>query len=269
MTDRQQTFGDIVGMDSNVPTRPHADDWVECSDGSVRREAEVFYDCRDNAHGTEEDRHEADATIVTEVLDGVAKWAEEYCTENTDYADGYAHVLCECSHEWPQHVKEWIEDSHCLDYDDCIDELVTAVCEELDADDAEATYNGSDYGGYSGEGCCLDGFKIEEYEEQIDISCHDELQELHNQARLDDVLDDVKDYEFYLHRSRRREKNECTGYYEDVGRKTYMPYEHNAKHPTFEITVGISGGWDFVVSKERMDEAVAIAITELCRRKDG
>lgn len=255
----QRTFENF-GLDPIVPSRPHPDDTFECSDGVHRKEHELFRDCKDGAHGSEDERHEADVAIVQELLDGVAAWSVQYCTENTDYADGYAHIIDECSHEWPKRVEDWLDDTHHGGFDDCGD-LVNAICDELDSGDTEAIYNSNDYRCYDGTGCCLDSFKIDEYEEQIDINAHPELKELHEQSRLDDVLDDVDSYEFYLSRSKRREKGD-DGKYRDVGRDTY---DHGSKYPTLEIYTNPSGGWDFVVPETRMKEALAEAICAICR----
>jgi hypothetical protein len=262
MTEKQATiFGALE------PVAPHRDDVVECSDGSDCSREEALADCRGEYHRTDEERHDADVTIVEEVLDEAVKWADDYCTGNSDYPDGYFGIVDELSHEWPDRVEEWVRNEWGDYYgrtelDDCIGEVVKMVCAELDADfHCEPEYNGSDYSGYSGDGCCLWGFKIEENEEQIGVLDSPELSVLHEQRRLDDVLDSVN-CDAYVSRSQRREKNEETGYYENVGRQTYMPYPHNEEYPTFEIYHGVSGGWDFVVSAEDMNRLLSNAILE-------
>ena len=57
-----------------------------------------FFDYNGCAHSNDEDRHDADVTIVSDFLDGVAKWSCEYATENTDYTGGYDHMIDEDSH---------------------------------------------------------------------------------------------------------------------------------------------------------------------------
>ncbi len=271
--ERQKTFGDTVGMAQDVPTQSHRDDWVECSDGSVRRNEDVLRDCRDNAHGSEEAQHEADVEIVTEVLNAVNEQVTEYCTENSDYADAYSHIISEVSHEWPDRVKDWVKNNYhdrmgYGRFDDCLDKLVDAMCEHLDgAWDCEAEYSANEYADYSGPGGCLWGTDIGEEEEQIDISCFDELQELHNQGRLDDVLDDVN-CDAYVSRSKRRVKNEETGYYEEVGRKTYLSGINPDVCPCLMIYHSPGGRWDWIVSVDRMDELVALAIIDLVRKAD-
>jgi len=262
MTDKQAT---IFG--TKVPTVHLPDDIVECADGSECRYGDALADCRGELHSSEEARHDADVAIVTEVLDGYAEWAEEYCTGNSDYPDCYAYVVQERRHDWDGRVKEWIEGEYgdiagYTPFEGYIDEVVAKVCDELDAGfDCEPEYTRDSYGAYSGSGCCLDSFDIGEHEDQVDINGCDELKALHDDGRLDDILDDYNG-ETYVSRSRRRVKNEETGYYECVGRETYMPYEHDAKHPCFCIYTNISGQWYWVVDAERMAELVCAAILE-------
>jgi hypothetical protein len=250
-----------------VPTVRLADDIVECVDGSECRHGDTYYDCEGEAHNSDEDKHDRDVEVVSDILDAHGKWAEEYCTENTDYADGYSHIVDEGRHNWTGcdgPVHEWVEDEYrdIVDFDDCIKEIVEKVCEELDGNfDCEAEYTRSDYDAYSGPGCCLGSFDIGEHEEQIDINENDVLRVLHEEGGLDDVLDDVN-CDVYVNRDRRREKNEETGRYEYVGRKTYMPYDHHREHPDLLIYINISGQWQFVVDADRMGELVCEALLE-------
>jgi len=291
MQDMQKMFDGSL-----TPIAPHVSDVVVCSDGSECPRLEAFVDCVNEYHRTEEERHEADVAIVSDMLDGEYKWCEEYCTENTDYADGYFGCVSEGSHNWDGPVKEWIRDNWDditgdADLADCIEgELTAMVCNELSANfDCEPEFCRSEYSAYSGDGCCLDGFAIGEYETQVDINGHPALQVLHDAGRLDIILDDVN-CDLYVSRSRRREKVKCRNCdepigsahragcklnadngsdvseddcnYENVGRETYMPYERDSKHPNFLGSANISGRWDFVVSAERMEELLCEAIVE-------
>jgi len=250
---------------SLVPTAPHNDDVVVCSDDSECRHGDAIFDCAGGAHRNEEDRHDREVTIVSDLLDTFGKWAEEYCTENTDYADGYDCIISENQHEWIAHVREWIENEHGdiyghTDFDDYVEEIVEKVCDGLDdSSDYEPEYAYSDYSAYSGDGCCLGSFGIGEFEDQIEINGQDVLAALHERGDLDDVLDDVN-CDVYVNRRRQREKNEETGRYEYVGRETYMPYEHNSEHPDLLIYTNISGQWQFVVPADRMEELVCDAL---------
>lgn len=247
---------------SYAPVAPHRDDIVECSDGALRARHEALFDCRGGAHGDDEARHEADVAIVTEVLDGVVKWSEDYHTGNGDYPEAYAYIVHECSHDWASRIEEWIQDSYgdrCghTDFDDRMAELVSFVCDRIAAHDSfECEYDRSDYSAYSGKGCCLYSLDIGECEEQVDINYHAELKALHDCGALDDVLDDYRG-EGYVSRSRRRVRNDATGRYEQVGRETYMPYEHDADHPTLLVYTMPGGQWHYVVSKDCMDEMIA------------
>ena len=238
MAEQQRTFGDKVGMEPVVQTARLPLDLVECSDGTLRHHEDVHYDCRDNPHGTEEDRHEADVEIVTEVLDQVGKHVTEYCTENTDYADMYSHIIDEVSHDWPDRVKEWLGD----EYGDNTDALVESICDGLQGSfDAEPEYSANEYAAYSGDGCCLWGTDIGEHEEQIDISCFDDLQELNSRGDLNDALDDVN----------------CDVYVGSRVRKG---------DNTFEVYLNPGGRWDWVVSNERMNELLTAAIIDVAGR---
>ena len=252
---------------SLVPTARLVTDVVECVDGSECRHGDAYYDCKGEAHCTDEDKHERDVEVVSDFLDGCGKWAEEYCTENSDYADGYSYIVNERRHDWARLVREWVENEYGdsmghTDFDDYIEKIVEKVCEELDGDfDCEVEYDRNEYSAYSGDGCCLDSFDIGEFEDQIEINEWEALRVLHEDGSLDDVLDDVN-CDVCVSRSRRREKNEETGHYENVGRETYMPYEHRSEHPDLLVYTSISGQWQFVVDADRMDELVCEALLE-------
>ena len=258
--EKQKTFGPVVGMEPEVPVGTHASDMVVCSDNTEMLILDAFKDCRGNYHSTSDDRHDADVAIVTEILENVDKWVTEYTTENTDYADGYSHCVDERSHNWGDLFEDWIKENR-DDYDDYDDyaTIITKMVENADSDDCEPEYNRNEYASYSGDGCCVDSYAIGEYEEQIDINEFPELKALHDELRLDDILDDVN-CDAYVSRSYRREKNEKTGHYENVGRETYMPYEHNANHPTFETYHTPGGRWDWVICADRMNELFEEAI---------
>lgn len=284
-----------------VPTRKHYDDQVECSDGMIVSHGEAFYDCKDHPHNTEEDRNAADVAIVTEFLDGVDGWVTDYTTGNTDYADGYAHIIDEISHDWKDRVDEWIDEDD-SDYADIIEDAYNAGeldfdfssddGDEFDSDeyirnvlckpsadsvkewvferlegsfDCEPEFSHNEYSCYSGSGCCLASFEIGEYEEQLSIADHPVLKELHDCGRLDDILDDVSS-DAYVSRSHRREKNKETGYYENVGRETYDPY--GSDYPDVMTYHNPGGQWHWVVSGERMEELIREAIVDLTDGND-
>ncbi len=225
----------------------------------------MFNDCRGNTHNTNEERHGTDVEIVTEVLMGVSKWVHKYTTENGDYPDGYDYIIDEMSHDWAKKAKDYVLSAFedCNNYDEFAessDKIVEDVCGSLQGSfHCEPEYTSSDYACYSGPGLCLYQFDIGEYEEQVDISQFDELQTLHDAGILDDILDDVN-CDCYVSRQCRREKNEKTGKYENVGRETYRPYKHNDKYPCL-ITYHMPGGqWMWVVPKECIDDLIQEAI---------
>lgn len=264
----QRTFGTAVGLASVVPVMKHTYDQIECSDGIIRKHYDIYYDSRDNAHGTAEECHKADVAIVTEVLMQEDEWITAYTTDgddNTDYADGYAFIVNEVRDTWPDPVKNWIQDNYdfTMEVDD---ELTSHICEALDGDtDCEPEFNSAEFRAYCGPGCCLWGTDIGEYENQIEIANHKEFQALHDQRRLDDILDDVN-CDVFIHRSRKRVHVKETDRYEYTGRETYDP---DARWPDLLACHDPGGRWDFVVSADRMRRLYRAALVDYLRKTDS
>lgn len=244
---------------SLVPTRPHPDDDAVCSDGTECKRRDAFFDARGCAHRTDEERFDADVAIVQEILEEREKASEAYYTENGDYADSASYIVSECREDGVKAVKEWLSEEYyeLFDYgefNDFLEDMVAHVCEEIYSwGDYEPEYSYNEYDCYSGDGCCLYSLEVGECEEQVDIASCEELQALHDSGELDDILDEL-DREFCIGRSQRRVKNEDTGYYENVGRETYDPYDSD--HPDIMIYTMPGGQWHYVVSAERMEELV-------------
>jgi hypothetical protein len=255
--EKQRTFGDIVGMDLAVATARLRSDWIECSDGTVRMHEDVLYDCRDNPHSCEDDQFDANVEIVTEILDNGDAWVCEYC-ESEDYGGEYAFCVDEGA-DYRDCIKDWCE-SH---LDNVSDSLVNAIYERARSDDCDAEYQRSEYAAWSGSGCCVWSFSIDEYEQQTDINYIPELKELHGLGELDDVLDEYNG-NCGVWRSKRREKNEETGRYEEVGRETY----DGGNCPFLTTYHNPGGAWHFVISDNRMRELASEAIVNLCSRTD-
>jgi hypothetical protein len=258
--EKQLTFGDIVGMDSAVATARLRNDWIECSDGTVRVHEDVLYDCRDNPHSNEDDQFDANVEIVTEILDNGNAWVCEYC-ESDDYGGDYAFCVDENYHKDYEHVvEEWCRNN----LDNWSDDIVRDVCEKISSWDCDAEYQSSEYAAWSGSGCCVWSFSIGEYEQQTGINDIPEFKELHSLGDLDDILDEYNG-DCCVHRSKRREKNEETGRYEDVGRETY---DDGSDYPCLMTYHNPGGAWHFVISDDRMNELVSEAIVNLCSRAD-
>jgi len=225
----------------------------------------MFNDCRGNAHDTNQERHDADVTIVEEILSNVSECVNDYTTGNSDYGDGYYHIVDELASNWAKDAEDYVRSAfeRCDDYDDnsdVSDTIVEDVCSTLQGSfDSEPEYNPGEYAVYSGPGLCLAQFPIGEYEEQVEIGGFKELQALHDASILDDILDDVN-CSCYVLRQCRRKKNEKTGVYEDVGRETYganrdQPYLMTYHHP--------GGQWIWVIPKERIDDLIQDAIGDI------
>lgn len=262
--ERQSTFGQPVGMEPTVPVGSHPNDLIECSDGSQIPRRDAFTDSKGCAH-SDEARHKADVTIVADILMCHDEWVSDHCGEHGDYADSYGYIVDDASHDWPQYVKQWIQDN--FDFTLEIDnELTEFICEALDGSfDCEPEYNDCEYAVYSGDGCCLWGFDIGEYENQIEISSHDELQVLHDKGILNDIIDDVC-CDVSVWRWHHREKNEETGRYENVGRTTYDTWSGDC--PCLMTYHYPGGRWDWIVSYERMRELYIDAIINHLRKLD-
>ncbi len=264
----QQTFGPAVGMAPVVPVAKRTYDQRTCSDGITRMHDDVFYDSRDNAHGTAEERHEADVAIVTAILMQEDEWVKEYTNGqcgNTDFIDGYRYIIEETDDVWPGRVEEWIQDNynHTLEVDE---ELTSRICDALNGlEDCEPEFNEREFRVYSGDGCCLNGWSIEEYENQIEIAGHSELKALHDQRRLDDILDDVN-CDVGVHRRRKWVFVKDTGRYEYTGRKTYDP---DSRWPDLLAYHNPGGRWDWVVSVDSMRRLYHASLVDYLRCIDS
>ncbi len=241
-----------------VPNAPHPDDRMECSDNTYIRRGDAFVDCTGTAHRDEEDCLEGNVDFVTELLDARAESACDYA-EHEDYGVGYSHVVKETHNEWKDRVKEWIVDSGIGQFDwDDYPELLSWVTETVwqklyDFDNWDAIHEESDYAAYYGKGCCLASWEVGELEEQISLSDHPGLAELHDKGELEALLE-VYNGELYISRNDHFDKET----------KTRVPDGYVSKGPCPDILgyVNPGGQWQFVVDAENMADALDEAITE-------
>ena len=261
----QRTFGEIVGMDPIVPASKLPGDLIMFDDGIERERCEGFADCRDVYYPTEEECFDSNVAIVEDILTQWIACADEYATENTDYADGYAHIIDENSFAFGENVKEWI----CDNYPDMSDKMLNSVCDEIaermSSMDCEAEYSANEYSGYSGKGLCLGSFDIGECEEQISINDIPEFKELHAQGILKDILAKL-DHDFCFYKRDIRVKNESTGYYEVVGREYYS---EKSDYPDILLYRSPGGRWDFVVDADTVHDMVREAIANYFEDADN
>lgn len=260
----QRTFGEIVGMEPVVPVSPHVDDIVVTEDGIYAARCDSYADCRGNYHSSDDDRNEADVEIVTEILNNRDEWIREYTTGNDDYADMYAHVMCEDRASVAHHIREWFDDGDIVDMvdglindghielpddtdswdyaEELVDSLSMNQLSDAMIDDCidmmGYEYEGSEYAAYFGEGICLGSFAIDEYENQIDLTLSDELLELHDQGKLADIVACV----------------DCECHVNMDG------YSKDAKYPCIYTYHYPGGQWQFIVDYET---AYDIAIEKL------
>jgi hypothetical protein len=240
-----------------VPVGPHPDDEVVCSDGTVCRRSDALLDCRGGMHSCDEDRCEENANIVAELLDSIYAWTVEH-VESDDYGDNYHYLVGESHHNWSYGISEWF-DGHWFgrsisnDLRDVIEDAVGHAI--YDSSNWEMQYDSNEYAAYSGSGCCLDSFGIGEYEEQIDLSCYDELLALHESGDLEDALDEYNG-DLYIRRNHERT--------DDGWKET--TYVHHG-----DCIYGYSspgGQWRGVVSNDEMIETLNHVIIEYCRHAD-
>jgi hypothetical protein len=244
------------------PVGSHPDDLVFVSDGTVRRLEDALADCKGGLHGDEDTRDEADAEIVKDIVDALCKGADEY-TEHEDYGNGYAYIACEVSHDWPKRIEAWICEGGADYYgrskwDGGIGKALAAIiAENADEFDIEAEHSRNEYEAYDGEGCCLYSLDIGECEEQVDITCFDELIELDGSGGLERALEDYNG-DAYLcvndHYDREKKRRVRDGY---------------VRHSTFSFVTSPGGQWHYIVSKERMNELLCAAIISYCEDVDG
>jgi len=193
---------------------------------------------------------------LNDYLDSVGEWAEDYVFDNSDYADSYYTLVCEDQIIWRDRIEEWV----CEEYPHLSKEFARRVWENCDPGyDSEAETHRCEYAGYSGKGCCIGSFAIGEYHDQYDFSGDTVLDELHDSGELDDYLDHYNG-DVYVNRDRRREKNEETGRWEYVGRKTYGP---DRPHATLDLITHVGGQVRFVISEERMRELITETILQV------
>ncbi len=240
-----------------VPTAPHPDDRMECSDDTCNRRGDAFIDCTGNAHRDEDACHEGNVEFVTETLDARAKSACDYATHE-DYGDGCSFLVKDLVVEWKARVKEWIiDDGVDTDWDD-YPELLAWVTETIwqkiyDFGNWDAVYESSDYAAYYGDGCCLVSWEIGELEEQISLSEHPGLAELHNRGELEALLEEYNGELSISHNDR---------YDKELGRRVPAGYVSEGKYPDIMGYVNPGGQWHYVVSEENMADALEEALRE-------
>jgi len=192
-----------------------------------------------------------EVAIVRDILNATLKQDEEYCNDNVDHADGYAHIIDEIGRTgYEDAVEEWVcnnIDDYSLS-EDCVTRGIDSICDGLDSSDADADNSGGPNGA-----CCIYRFENGEQEVQIDVFGNPDLKEFHDRRVLDDILDQL-DREFCISRSYPRVYSHCTNRYEEVGRKTYHHTAGSDYHPTFEVYHNPGGSWGFYVDAERMQD---------------
>lgn len=229
-----------------VPVGPHRDDIIETEDGEFIRYGDIEYvDCKGRVYRNEDERDEADADIVAEILDAHSEWIDEYVASE-DYGAEYIYCVCEDSgYKWKDPVSDWLSEN--ADYDgELFDSLVEGILYKLDEFDLELHYSLSDYYSDHNFAVCVDSFGVGEYESQIDVNGCPEFEQLADEGRLADALG-------------RYNGDLCINY---EGR------DLTGRYPCF-YGYGGCGSWAYGFSQETMEAALCAAIIDYCERKDG
>jgi hypothetical protein len=193
----QHTFGAVVGLDPIVPVATLPDDLVECADtNDLLRYEDCLFSGDGTAFAGSEARDEHDEAALRTFFEGVIEWSDDYYS-NGDGADSYAHLVTEDGAYMREQVKEWVITTY-GGVDNWPDRMIDDFCEAL-ADQMEFSVTHGCFGS-SDFDLTFDSFDVGEQEEQIDLSCYELLAELHDQGRLEGLLEEIES-EFCLNRN--------------------------------------------------------------------
>jgi hypothetical protein len=181
-----------MGLDPTIAIAPHPEDLVLCADTGkwVRRT-----DCLESANGKyfndEEELERCDEDAVKEYFDGVVEWSDEYHASD-DCASSYVHLLSENPVQRRDNIRYALEDLD--EYDDSVeltDEFLNGMIDALD-DCIDFTCTSGCFGS-SNQDVVFDSFDVGEVEEQIDINEVPLLAALHDEGKLEGILDALGD----------------------------------------------------------------------------
>ncbi len=195
MSEQQQTFGDVMGMDPMMPTRHHPNDMIVCEDTSDSvRYADCHFAADDTAFEDRDERDEYDLEALRAFFEGLVEWSDEY-RGSQDCADDYAFLVSENPGCMLDNVKEWID----YNYDDhrnfdarMIDDICTDLVGYTEMKISHGCFGSSDHA------VTFDSFDCGEVEEQIEVSGHDLLIALHGRGDLEGMLGELEG-EFCIH----------------------------------------------------------------------
>ena len=237
---------------SLTPSAPHGDDIIEGPDGPVARR-DGFRAATGAVYSTEEERDEAEAEAVAELLNDIEASICDY-TQNEDYAEPF--VCCAFEGYLDDCLQRWYEADPA--FEGLPAEVKAALLAEVDIYTwaVELEYSHSEYAPYRGPGCEIFSAEVGEVEEQIDIACYPLLERLHEVGCLNQAL---AGYGGDLYLSERQERDE-NGYYRGTG-----DYVH---HGCLMGYTNPGGRWHVIVPPEDMEEALVAAVIAYCRKVD-
>lgn len=230
----QRTFeGDAV------PTKRHPADLVVTVEGETLLHRDVKYDCRGGAHCDEDARDEADAEIVKEIIDDIEMACTDYATSD-EYAEGYFYLIDEGSAPF-ERIAEWLLDNDLASNNEAND-LATQLYSDVESN-ITVHHQQSEYASYAGQGVCLYSLEIGECEEQVDICSFPEFERLHKSGGLEQAIARYHGDAYpYAHTHYENRKHVRKGY---------------VRGNCFTLICSPGGCWHYVVSTERLKEALA------------
>ncbi len=189
-TVKQRTFGEVVGLDPTVSTRPHPYDEVVCEDTG---ESGALRDCIIAADGTafadESGRFDHDVESVRSILESHIEWDDEY-RKSDDCADGYRFLVGEDSSTLAGHLTEWADNHTDSDSDDYPLEMRESVCRDMLEQMEVKVLQG--YTTCGAPDIILGDYECGESEVQVDVPDVGFLTALADRGELEGILEELE-----------------------------------------------------------------------------
>jgi hypothetical protein len=191
----QTTFPNM-GLDPVMPIAPHPNDLVICEDtGKYKRRADCLHSPDGTHFDDDEELAEHNEDAVDEFLNGVIEWSDEYHASE-ECGGQYGYLLGENPVQMRDNIRYALEEL--TDRIDFTDEFLNDMIDDLD-DCIDFTCTSSCFGS-SNQDVVFDSFDCGEVEEQIDINDVPLLAALHDEGKLEGILESL-DREFCFGRT--------------------------------------------------------------------
>ncbi len=185
----QRTFGETVGLDPVVPTRPHPNDIVECLDtGEDKLRRDCIFAADGAAFADESERFEHEVCLVRQYLEGCIKWDDEF-RRSDDCMSEYHFIVGEDSSTLAEALTLWADWHTDSDSTDFPESMREAVCNEiLEQMDVRVMVGYSTFGGPD---IVLGDYECGDTEIQVDIEGNDILSILSDHDDLEAILEEL------------------------------------------------------------------------------